>query len=179
VGNILNLPFPDNTFDIVHAHQVLVHLPGSGPIDGLREMRRVCKPGGFVAARETEWDSAVIYPQIPGVLKTLKLLDELTRHNGTLWHGSRGRQWARLAGFSAHDIEASAAVVHYANSNATQWWGENMIKRLKSSALGDKLVETGIASQTELEEMCEDWNTWKDDEDAFHSRTDGHIVCRK
>jgi ubiquinone/menaquinone biosynthesis C-methylase UbiE len=48
-GDVYDLPFPDASFDIVHAHQVLQHL--NDPIAALREMRRVCVPGGLVAAR--------------------------------------------------------------------------------------------------------------------------------
>jgi ubiquinone/menaquinone biosynthesis C-methylase UbiE len=50
VGDIYDLEFPDASFDVVHAHQVLQHL--SDPVAALREMRRVCVPGGLIAARE-------------------------------------------------------------------------------------------------------------------------------
>src|ERR1700684_1821055 len=43
------LDFPDDPFDVVHAHQVLQHV--GDPVQALREMRRVCAPGGIVAAR--------------------------------------------------------------------------------------------------------------------------------
>src|SRR5215217_9370990 len=49
-GDVYDLDFPDASFDVVHAHQVLQHL--SDPIAALREMRRVCLPGGLIAARE-------------------------------------------------------------------------------------------------------------------------------
>ena len=47
------LDLPDDTFDIVHAHQVLQHV--ADPVQALREMRRVCKPGGIVAARDADY----------------------------------------------------------------------------------------------------------------------------
>ncbi|KAF8530764.1 S-adenosyl-L-methionine-dependent methyltransferase, partial [Gautieria morchelliformis] len=46
VGDVNGLDFPDGTFDVVHAHQVLVHV--GDPVQALREMRRVAKPGGIV-----------------------------------------------------------------------------------------------------------------------------------
>ena len=45
VGDVYQLDFPDDSFDIVHAHQVLQHL--TDPVAALREMRRVCRPGGW------------------------------------------------------------------------------------------------------------------------------------
>src|ERR1700733_13214929 len=40
------LVFPDDSFDVVHAHQVLQHV--ADPVQALREMRRGGKPGGGV-----------------------------------------------------------------------------------------------------------------------------------
>lgn len=40
------LPFPDNSFDIVHSHHVFEHL--SDPLKAASEILRVLKPGGFV-----------------------------------------------------------------------------------------------------------------------------------
>lgn len=47
-ANIFHLPFRDGLFDVVVAAEVLEHLPG--PVDAVREIRRVLKPGGrFIA----------------------------------------------------------------------------------------------------------------------------------
>lgn len=51
VGDIDSLPFEDDAFDVVHAHQVLQHI--SNPVKALQEMRRVTKVGGLVACRES------------------------------------------------------------------------------------------------------------------------------
>src|ERR1700744_1275284 len=44
------LDFPDNTFDVAHAHQVLQHV--ADPVQALRELRRVGVPTGVVAVRD-------------------------------------------------------------------------------------------------------------------------------
>jgi len=49
-GNACELEFGDGEFDIVYAHQCLIHL--KDPATALREMRRVCKAGGSIAVRE-------------------------------------------------------------------------------------------------------------------------------
>ena len=44
IGDVYALDHPDDTFDVVHAHQVLQHL--TDPVAALREMLRVCRPAG-------------------------------------------------------------------------------------------------------------------------------------
>ncbi|KAI9040783.1 methyltransferase-UbiE family protein [Aspergillus affinis] len=53
IGDIYDLLFPGNSFDVVHAHQVLQHI--ADPVQAFKEMRRVVKPGGIVAVQEMEW----------------------------------------------------------------------------------------------------------------------------
>ncbi len=46
-GDLFNIPYPDGAFDVVVSWGVLHHT--HDPFGGLREMVRVCRPGGFVA----------------------------------------------------------------------------------------------------------------------------------
>ena len=43
-GSVLDLPFPDNSFDMVFSHGVLHHVPEIGPAQ--QEIHRVLRPGG-------------------------------------------------------------------------------------------------------------------------------------
>jgi ubiquinone/menaquinone biosynthesis C-methylase UbiE len=45
-GDLFNLPFPDESFDVVISQGVLHHT--SEPYRGFKELVRVCRPGGFV-----------------------------------------------------------------------------------------------------------------------------------
>ncbi len=60
MGDVYQLNYPERTFDVVHAHQVLQHL--TEPVAALREMRRVCKPDGYVAARDADFSVMAWYP---------------------------------------------------------------------------------------------------------------------
>jgi ubiquinone/menaquinone biosynthesis C-methylase UbiE len=46
-GDLFSLPFPEKSFDVVLSQGVLHHTPD--PFRGLRELVRVCRPGGFVS----------------------------------------------------------------------------------------------------------------------------------
>ncbi|KAI1502046.1 methyltransferase-UbiE family protein [Biscogniauxia marginata] len=183
VGDVLNLPFADGAFDIVHAHQVLGHLPSGdgepGPVRGLREMRRVCKPGGLVCAREAEWSSAVVHPKIPGLRETWDLMEKLSYNKGTLLSGGRIREFARRAGFPRENIWASAAAVTYTNPTGREWWGDNMARRLEASESQAKGVELGLVSKEEYAAMIAAWRAWAKHEDGFYSMIDGQIICTK
>src|SRR5579862_456518 len=62
-GDIYALDLPDASFDVVHAHQVLQHVPD--PVGALREMRRVCKPEGVVVCRDSGYAAFTWYPITP------------------------------------------------------------------------------------------------------------------
>ena len=65
VGDVHSLNYPDGTFDVVHAHQVLQHV--GDPVQALREMHCVTKPGGIVANRESDYRGFTWYPGIDGM----------------------------------------------------------------------------------------------------------------
>ncbi|APB35251.1 methyltransferase type 11 [Gloeomargarita lithophora Alchichica-D10] len=58
VINAMAIDFPDHTFDIVYAANLLHHIPD--PLVALREMQRVVKPGGQVCF----WDPLIHNPVI-------------------------------------------------------------------------------------------------------------------
>lgn len=47
-GNALHLPYPDETFDIVYSHFLLLWV--GNPLQALQEMKRVTRSGGYVIA---------------------------------------------------------------------------------------------------------------------------------
>ena len=61
VGDVYGLEIADGSFDVVHAHQVLQHL--TDPVDALGEMRRVLRPGGQVAVRDSDYGAKIWAPQ--------------------------------------------------------------------------------------------------------------------
>src|SRR4029078_5093736 len=80
VGDLHSLDIDENTFDIVHAHQVLQHL--ADPVGALRQMKRVCRRGGLVAARDGDYGAFRWYPDEPTIDRWLALYPTIARRNG-------------------------------------------------------------------------------------------------
>lgn len=80
VGSIYELPFKEETFDVVFAHAVFQHL--NDPISALNEINRVLKPGGIVALRDDDQDSLIIGPKSNEMDKVIYLLKECLKVSG-------------------------------------------------------------------------------------------------
>ncbi len=60
VADVHALDLADDSFDVVHAHQVLQHV--ADPVAALREMARVTRPGGVVGVRDSDYAAFAWYP---------------------------------------------------------------------------------------------------------------------
>ena len=170
------LDLPDDTFDVVHAHQVLQHV--ADPVQALREMRRVCKPGGLVAARDADYAGFVWFPQLPALDRWMTLYASAARANGGEPDaGRRLLSWAQQAGFD--DVAPSGSLWCFATPETRQWWGAMWADRIVESALARQLVESGMATATELEEISSAWRDWAAAPDGWLSIPHGEILCRK
>lgn len=80
VADVHALDHPDDTFCVVHAHQVLQHV--GDPVQALREMRRVTRPGGLIAVRDSDYAAMTWFPESPGMDDWLDLYRRVARANG-------------------------------------------------------------------------------------------------
>ncbi|WP_411104438.1 methyltransferase domain-containing protein [Streptomyces sp. cmx-4-9] len=169
------LDFPDDTFDVVHAHQVLQHV--GDPVRALREMRRVCRPGGIVAARDADYAAMTWYPPTPGLEDWLGLYRRVARANGGEPDaGRRLRAWAREAGFT--DVRCTATSWCYATPEEADWWSGLWADRTTASAYADLAVRGGHAAPADLAAAADAWRSWGAEPDAWFSVLNGEILCR-
>lgn len=175
-GDIHALPFGDNEFDIVHVHQVLQHI--ADPVAALSEMKRVCKRGGIVAARESagmNW-----YPENEGISKWKEITEAMGRGKGGHPHpGSRIHVWAMRAGFEDSMVERSAGTWCFSSPEERAYWGGSMEERARSSGFAKGAVEEGFASEADLELIAAGWRRFVEDEEGWFGMLHGEILCRK
>lgn len=169
------LPFDDDSFDIVHAHQVLQHV--ARPVELLREMRRVVKPGGIVAARDVDYAGTIWFPQLPGLDTWMRVYQATHRGNGGEPDaGRRLKAWALEAGFA--EVETAASVWNFSDSVDREWWGSMWEARVLQSAFAEDAIGQGNASREQLEEISAAWREWADTEEGWLAMPHGEILCR-
>ena len=174
VGDVYAIDAEPDTFDVVHAHQVLQHLVD--PIAALAEMRRVCRPDGIVAARDSDYAAMTWYPLVPGLARWLALYHDVTRSNDAEADaGRRLNSWARAAGFS--DVQCSASAWCFATPEEREWWGGTWAERVVSSRIAEQAVERNHATTAELHEIASPFREWAAADDGWFAILHGEILC--
>mmetsp|Transcript_33129 Transcript_33129/g.46249 ORF Transcript_33129/g.46249 Transcript_33129/m.46249 type:complete len:300 (-) Transcript_33129:84-983(-) len=173
--SVYRLSYNSKSFDVVHAHQVLQHL--SRPVDALKEMKRVCKEQGIVAARDADYAAMFWFPKIPELEKWQALYRKLAlEKKGEPDAGRKVYSWAREAGFA--DITSSSSTWCYATPKTRSWWGGLWAERILDTAIARQALEGKHATQQELEDISEAWKAWAQHPDGWFTVVHGEIICK-
>lgn len=172
-----HLSFPDDSFDIVFCHQLLQHV--KDPVGVLKEMRRVAKPGGIIAARDADYKTFAWYPEPPALDRWGQLYQKLHKANGGEPNAGRYLQsWAWEAGFQSEEVTFSWSSWLYTGGEAASW-GESWSGRVIHSAFAETAQKHGLAKKEELEEISKAWKNWGYEKGAFIAVPNGEILCKK
>ncbi len=174
-GDVYRLTEADDSFDVVHAHQVLQHL--SRPVDALKEMRRVCRPTGIVACRDADYASMAWYPESEPLAEWLELYRQTARHNeADPDAGRKLHAWADQAGFSSVEITTSSWC--FSEPEDTAWWGGLWADRITKSDTASQMVEKGLAEPGQLDAIATAFRQWSEHPHAWFSVLHGEVICR-
>ncbi|MHB8468019.1 MAG: methyltransferase domain-containing protein [Acidimicrobiales bacterium] len=175
VGSVYDLDFGDETFDVVHAHQVLQHL--TDPVAALVEMRRVCAPDGVVAARDGDYRGMIWHPAEPALDAWMDLYQAVARANGGEPDAGRFLYgWALSAGFT--EVVPSASAWCYATPTDRAWWADLWADRLTESAIGMQAQSLGLASGADLQDIADGWRRWATHDGGWFAVPHGEVICQ-
>ena len=174
-ADVYELPFPDDSFDVVFAHQLLQHL--TRPRAALAEMARVARPRGLVAARDADFGTMVHAPDVALLGRWRELYHQVARANRAEPDAGRYlRGWALDAGLE--DVQASASAWHYASDEARRAWAELWAVRDTEGAFAGQAVETNLSDRTELGQLAAAWRDWARQPGGFFAFLHGEVLAR-
>lgn len=161
-GDAHRLPFPDQSFAVAYCRYLLEHV--GAPVDVLKEMRRVLKPGGRALAQENNIAVNEFHPPCPhfaalwGKFATLQ-----ARLGGDALIGKRLLPLFQAAGF--RDIVLSIQPeVHWSGSPGFPQWIANLIGNIRSGAAS--LQEQGLATASEVGAAVQELEQFAQRDDA-------------
>lgn len=175
-GDIYNLRFEDESFDVIHLHQVLQHL--MDPVLALIELRRVLKPGGILACRDADYGAFTWYPELPPLDRWHELYRAITQRNRAECNGGRFlKTWTMEAGLEPIDIGCSTWV--FAKDGDRDFWGNMWSKRVIQSDFADQAISYGFSNPQELEEISRAFLEWAQDPRGFYAVPHTEVIATK
>ena len=176
VGSAYELPFDDKSFDVVYAHQLLQHL--SDPVRALREARRVLRPGGLVAVRDSDYQTMVHAPVESALEHWLRLYLEVAAANGGEPRAGRFLPgWVRAAGFT--DLVVTTSTTTHADAAGRELWGGMWAVRVTDSDFADHATDGGFAMRSDLVAISAAFRRWADHPSGFWAWLNGEVVAAK
>src|SRR5699024_10276075 len=154
-ADIHQLPFADDTFDVVFCHQVLHHV--ADPQVVLQELQRVTKPGGILAVRHADFGAMTWFPPSPGLSRWRATFSVgLATHEGNPAMGRQLPHTFYSAGLS--DLSVGGTLTAYASEAeraalAEKWTQRSMWPhsvRTTAAALGENFPDTAVTDDGEL-----------------------------
>jgi SAM-dependent methyltransferase len=174
-GDFRRMDLAPRSFDVVHAHQVLQHL--RDPVDGLRAMAALARPGGIVAARDADYAAMTWAPADERLDRWAALYQAVTARNGADANAGRHLlRWARAAGLGG--VTYSTSTWTFATPADRAWWSETWAERTVASTLATQAVDYGLATRDDLEDIAAGWFAWAEVPDAVFTVVHGEILAR-
>ena len=182
-ADVYDLPFEDETFDVVYAHQLLQHL--ADPVAALTEAKRVLRPGGYIAGRDADYGTMTHHPHDPLLDRWLEVYHAVARSNGGEPDaGRRLLEWVTAAGFT--HIHPTASTWVFATPDERAWWAELWAGRIGlpptsdagTSGFTKRAFELG-ATAAEIDEIGAAFRRWASAADGWFAFIHGEVLAQR
>ncbi len=175
-GDAYGIEAAAGSFDVVHAHQVLQHL--GDPIAALTEMRRVLRPGGLLAVRDSDYGAFVWAP----ARRAARPLDAAVPP-GHRAQRRPGRRRALATGLGerrrVHGPPGLQLDVDVRRScRAASWWGQLWADRVRHSSFATQAKEYGLSDDAELADIADAFESWAAEPDGVFVVVHVEVLAR-
>ncbi|MGH6894279.1 MAG: class I SAM-dependent methyltransferase [Dongiaceae bacterium] len=144
-ANVYDTGLPRDTFDLVHCRFVLCHLVR--PMDAVREMAALAKPGGLVIASDIDVSGLASVPSIPAYERMREMFRMRGQRRGT--DPTIGPKLPRMF-LEAGLVSPEIAIIHpiYLRGERKRLWEYTLFE---SSQF---MIEYGVCDQAELDRLA-------------------------
>ncbi len=176
VGDVTDLPFEDNYFDVAHCHNVLMHVPDTEAV--LAEVMRVLKPGGIIGCSEMICGSSFTYADYGPFRKAWDIFEDiLVNDEGHPQMGRELKTFIPKAGFE--NLKMSASFDMYSSPEEVAFIYRLVQQWFLSPEIMERAIEYGIATRRSFEDIRVSYDKWSVDPDAFLAVAYGEAVANK
>ncbi len=176
VGDVTDLPFEDDFFDVAHGHNVLMHVPDTAA--ALAELKRVLKPGGVLACREMIVGSCFGHPDFGVTASSWEMFaDMIGSEDGHPQMGKDMKEHIVAAGFenlrvtASFDTYSAPADVAFAYAFALKWF--------LSRDFTDAAIKYGATTEELAAKVRTAHDKWKDHHGAIAAVAHGEAISNK
>ena len=176
VADLLDLPFEDGSFDVVHLGGVLLHIPETER--ALAEVKRVLRHGGIVASRDLMVSACFVHPELGMMRRSLEAFEDLlAADDGNPQIAKDMKLHLRRAGFVDIDISASFETYHtpdeleFFHAIIKQWFLEG--------GIAYAAVQCGALSHNMMAEIARLLEEWRQDPGAIAGTAFGRAIAVK
>ena len=176
VGNVYELPFEDNFFDVAHCHAVLMHVPDTDA--ALREVKRVLKPGGIIGSREMIAGSSFSDPAGEHIPEAWATFGRLLTANGG--HPEMGKELKRRlleAGFI--DIRASGSFDYFSSADDVAFLYAFIMDWFFMPRVIAAATQYGLATHEQFDQWRAELDEWRETAGAVGGLAFGEAIGAK
>ena len=176
VGDVTDLPFEDNSFDVAHCHALLMHEPDTKAT--LAEVKRVLKPGGIISSREMIVASSFLEPDFGLLQDVWTTFSSLLAANGG--HPQMGKELKYAfaqAGFTG--IRATASIECFSTPDEIEHLGAFNRDWFFSENVITSAANLGISTRRQFEEWRGAHERWEKHNGAMGAWAFGEAIALK